>query len=45
VEATGDYETLFYPAAEYAGQHQQGQPDEREKKIVSIFRDDPIKIL
>ncbi len=33
------------PAAEYPGQHQQGQPDEREKKMVSIFRDDPIEKL
>src|ERR1700722_20299708 len=31
------------PAAEYPGQHRQGQPDEHEKKIVSIFRDNPIK--
>jgi hypothetical protein len=33
------------PAAEHSGQHQQGQPDEPEKKIVSIFRDDPIEKL
>ena len=25
------------PAAEHPGQHQQGQPDEREKKIDSIL--------
>src|ERR1017187_8997391 len=28
------------PAAEHPGQHQQGQPDEREKKINAKFSDD-----
>ena len=31
------------PAAEYPGQHQHRQPDEREKQINSPFCDDPIE--